>query len=187
MKIMMEIPNRAILGSLLILNMLMATRISITCSIHPVLKRTPRSLLSPKLFPKSYPCPLWSSSFSFCLHTLHKSTSRAPSLSRYCSSLSALSMAAATAVGEPIEANPLIGDFDFPPFDVVEAKHVRPGIRTLLKNLVCFVLFFFHVTVFSVILFGFFFFVIFLFFVFMVSCVQFGFLGFLCYDCMLGV
>jgi len=156
MKLMMEIPNRAILGSLLIVIMLMATRISITCSIHPVLKRTPRSLLSPKLFPKSYPCPLWSSSFSFCLHTLRKSTSRAPSLSRYCSSLSALSMAASTAVDEPIEANPLIRDFDFPPFDVVEAKHVRPGIRALLKNLVCFVLFFFHVTVFWVILFGFF-------------------------------
>lgn len=34
-----------------------------------------------------------------------------------------------------LEDNPLLKDFDFPPFDVVEAKHVRPGIRTLLKNL----------------------------------------------------
>lgn len=155
---MMLIPNRAILGSLLIVSMLMATRISVTRSIHPVLKRKPLSLLSPKQFPKSYPCPLWSSSFSFCLHTLHKSTSRAPSLSRHCSSLSSLSMAAATAVDESIEANPLTRDFDFPPFDVVEAKHVRPGIRALLKNIVCFVLFFFDVTVFWVNLFSFFFF-----------------------------
>ncbi|KAB5547460.1 hypothetical protein DKX38_010866 [Salix brachista] len=38
----------------------------------------------------------------------------------------------ATIVDEP---NPLLQDFEFPPFDVVEDKHVRPGIRTLLKNL----------------------------------------------------
>lgn len=31
--------------------------------------------------------------------------------------------------------NPLLKHFDFPPFDVVEAKHVRPGIRTLLNKL----------------------------------------------------
>ncbi|ERN18084.1 hypothetical protein AMTR_s00046p00223780 [Amborella trichopoda] len=31
--------------------------------------------------------------------------------------------------------NPLLSDFTFPPFDVVEAKHVRPGMRTLLKQL----------------------------------------------------
>lgn len=31
--------------------------------------------------------------------------------------------------------NPLLTDFDFPPFDSVEAKHVRPGIRALLKKL----------------------------------------------------
>nr|POE76619.1 organellar oligopeptidase a, chloroplastic/mitochondrial [Quercus suber] len=36
---------------------------------------------------------------------------------------------------ESIESNPLLQDFDFPPFDVVEAKHVRPGIRALLKKL----------------------------------------------------
>ncbi|KAJ6732670.1 PROTEASE M3 THIMET OLIGOPEPTIDASE-RELATED [Salix koriyanagi] len=38
----------------------------------------------------------------------------------------------ATIVDEP---NPLLQDFEFPPFDVVEDKHVRPGIRALLKNL----------------------------------------------------
>ncbi|MED6132094.1 hypothetical protein PIB30_015882 [Stylosanthes scabra] len=31
--------------------------------------------------------------------------------------------------------NPLLKDFDFPPFDAVEAKHVRPGIRALLTKL----------------------------------------------------
>uniref|UniRef100_A0A7N1A657 oligopeptidase A n=1 Tax=Kalanchoe fedtschenkoi TaxID=63787 RepID=A0A7N1A657_KALFE len=31
--------------------------------------------------------------------------------------------------------NPLLQDFDFPPFDVVEPKHVRPGIRALLTQL----------------------------------------------------
>ncbi|KAF3621074.1 putative MADS-box transcription factor 27-like [Capsicum annuum] len=30
--------------------------------------------------------------------------------------------------------NHLLRDFDFPPFDVIEAKHVRPGIRALLKQ-----------------------------------------------------
>ncbi|KAI4314451.1 hypothetical protein L6164_027359 [Bauhinia variegata] len=42
---------------------------------------------------------------------------------------------AASALEENIEGNPLLQDFDFPPFDVVEAKHVRPGIRALLKIL----------------------------------------------------
>ncbi|KAF8016469.1 hypothetical protein BT93_H1861 [Corymbia citriodora subsp. variegata] len=32
-------------------------------------------------------------------------------------------------------SNPLLRDFEFPPFDVVEAKHVRPGILALLKKL----------------------------------------------------
>ncbi|RZC90636.1 hypothetical protein C5167_028470 [Papaver somniferum] len=31
--------------------------------------------------------------------------------------------------------NPLLEDFVFPPFDVIEPKHVRPGIKALLKQL----------------------------------------------------
>ncbi|KAI8541962.1 hypothetical protein RHMOL_Rhmol08G0101700 [Rhododendron molle] len=31
--------------------------------------------------------------------------------------------------------NPLLNDFYFPPFDAIQADHVRPGIRALLKNL----------------------------------------------------
>lgn len=119
--------------------MLLATRISVTSSIHSLLKRTQRSLSSPKQFlSKSSACRLRSTSFSFCTHTLHKSTSAAPSLSYSCSSLSASSMAAAAAADPPpIGVNPLLQDFEFPPFDVVEAKHVCPGIRALLKKLVC--------------------------------------------------
>lgn len=30
--------------------------------------------------------------------------------------------------------NPLLKDFDFPPFDCVKADHVRPGVRALLKK-----------------------------------------------------
>ncbi|XWS41685.1 hypothetical protein CRYUN_Cryun17cG0103800 [Craigia yunnanensis] len=44
-------------------------------------------------------------------------------------------MASSASVDENIESNPLLQDFDFPPFDVVEAKQVRPGIRALLKKL----------------------------------------------------
>ncbi|KAF7829255.1 putative cytosolic oligopeptidase A [Senna tora] len=127
-----------VLGALLIVNMLMATRLPLSRSIQPLLKRTPHSLLyskAPKHFPKSHPCPLWSSSFSFCLDIVHKST--APlSLSRTFSrsSFNTPSMAA-TSLEETPEGNPLLEDFDFPPFDVVEAKHVRPGIRAILKKL----------------------------------------------------
>lgn len=38
-------------------------------------------------------------------------------------------------VDAPVESNPLLQDFEFPPFDVIEAKHVRPGILALLKKL----------------------------------------------------
>ncbi|XP_044969828.1 organellar oligopeptidase A, chloroplastic/mitochondrial-like [Hordeum vulgare subsp. vulgare] len=31
--------------------------------------------------------------------------------------------------------NPLLADYDFPPFDRVEPSHVRPGIRALLARL----------------------------------------------------
>lgn len=34
------------------------------------------------------------------------------------------------------QENPLLKDFDFPPFDCVSADHVRPGVRALLKKVV---------------------------------------------------
>ncbi|KAJ7953486.1 Oligopeptidase A [Quillaja saponaria] len=132
---MFEMDKRAAVGALLIANMLMATRFTLSRSIHPLLKRTPYSVFSAKQLPKSHPCPLWSSSFSFCLDIHHKSTTPLSlSYSSFGSFVSASSMAT-TALDENIEANPLLQDFDFPPFDAVEAKHVRPGIRTLLKKL----------------------------------------------------
>ncbi|KAJ8769341.1 hypothetical protein K2173_002545 [Erythroxylum novogranatense] len=131
-------PCRTILGALLMLNIVMAlaSRISLSRSIHPILKRTPRSHCAPRYFRKSLPCPLWSSSFSFCLQALHKSTSLSHShcLSPCYSSLSVTSMVSA-AVDESLQANPLLQDFEFPPFDVVQAEHVRPGVRALLKKL----------------------------------------------------
>eukprot|EP00252_Welwitschia_mirabilis_P002388 TRINITY_DN1232_c0_g1_i1.p1 TRINITY_DN1232_c0_g1~~TRINITY_DN1232_c0_g1_i1.p1 ORF type:complete len:803 (-),score=167.24 TRINITY_DN1232_c0_g1_i1:385-2511(-) len=43
------------------------------------------------------------------------------------------SAAAAAAIAE--ERNPLLEDSPFPRFDIIEPKHVRPGIRALLKQL----------------------------------------------------
>lgn len=34
-----------------------------------------------------------------------------------------------------INDNPLLSDFDFPPFDCIQADHVRPGVRALLKKI----------------------------------------------------
>ncbi|WCJ32033.1 Zincin-like metalloproteases family protein [Euphorbia peplus] len=133
-------PKRLI-ASLLLVNMLMASRFSLSRSIHPILKHSSFSHFTPKHFPKSHPCPLWSSSFSFCLHHHHHHHHRSlptsttplsvsPSFSCY-SSLSPPSMASDDA----LNSNPLLHHFEFPPFDAVEAHHVRPGVRALLTKL----------------------------------------------------
>ncbi|KAL5556686.1 hypothetical protein UlMin_038922 [Ulmus minor] len=44
-------------------------------------------------------------------------------------------MATTAAVDDTLQSNPLLQDFEFPPFDSVQAEHVRPGIRALLKKL----------------------------------------------------
>ncbi|KAG2309931.1 hypothetical protein Bca52824_021488 [Brassica carinata] len=36
---------------------------------------------------------------------------------------------------DSLSSNPLLQNFEFPPFDVVDAHHVRPGIRSLLQQL----------------------------------------------------
>ncbi|KAJ6327919.1 hypothetical protein OIU77_009739 [Salix suchowensis] len=119
---------------LLIINLLMASRIPLSRSIL-LLQRTnnhfPHSHFTPKRFPKSYPCPLWSSSFSSCLQTLHQSSTTTATTPPY------ISICYSSISKDPVtdEANPLLQDFEFPPFNVVEASHVRPGIRALLKNL----------------------------------------------------
>ncbi|PNT69733.1 hypothetical protein BRADI_3g60550v3 [Brachypodium distachyon] len=50
-----------------------------------------------------------------------------------CSAYSSSSHAA-SAMAEQAD-NPLLADFDFPPFDRVDPSHVRPGIRALLSRL----------------------------------------------------
>lgn len=42
---------------------------------------------------------------------------------------------ATSALNDVVEPNPLLEQFVFPPFDAVESKHVRPGIRALLQKL----------------------------------------------------
>ncbi|XP_048537393.1 organellar oligopeptidase A, chloroplastic/mitochondrial-like [Triticum urartu] len=54
---------------------------------------------------------------------------RHPACSAYCTAASD-AMADADS-----RSNPLLADFDFPPFDRVEPAHVRPGIRALLTRL----------------------------------------------------
>ncbi|KAK9134204.1 hypothetical protein Syun_013534 [Stephania yunnanensis] len=108
-------------------------------------------LRSPQLLRKSHPCPLWSSSFEFCLDRRpYKSTSlikRCKPIALSSSSSSSSRCSATTSMASSAEApspsmeevrsgaNPLLREFDFPPFDAVEAEHVRPGIRALLQQL----------------------------------------------------
>lgn len=140
--------SRALLATLLIFNILMASRFSLSRSLHPIIIRhAPRrqfcnSRLAPRHLAKSYSCPLWSSSFYSCLQSpfLHKSRTTSSSFSSSCSfsSLSPPSASSMAAASVDDSNNPLLKDFEFPPFDVVEAEHVRPGIRGLLKKLVGF-------------------------------------------------
>ncbi|WJX56478.1 oligopeptidase A [Trifolium repens] len=121
--------------------MLMATRLTLTNSlsrsrsIKPLLKRTSRSIFCPKHSHKSLPCPLWSSSFSICIDSLHKSTSPSFTTSTSSRRFSSSSSMATSALNDVVEPNPLLEQFVFPPFDAVEPKHVRPGIRALLQKL----------------------------------------------------
>ncbi|KAL4179930.1 hypothetical protein AMTRI_Chr13g122610 [Amborella trichopoda] len=124
--------RRAVLLSTLIM-LLMAT------SISTLIFRT--RLVSPS---KSLPCPLWSSSFSLCRSKSSLSLSSrqykafcpAPSSPSRSSSYSCVRGSKLPSMAATVNVeNPLLSDFTFPPFDVVEAKHVRPGMRTLLKQL----------------------------------------------------
>ncbi|XP_021654006.2 probable cytosolic oligopeptidase A, partial [Hevea brasiliensis] len=98
-------------------------------------KLSPCCHFGPKKFLKSHHCPPLSSSFSFCLHSLHKSTAFCVFLHSSSPCYSSLSPPSMAAPDETLRSNPLTQDYEFPPFDVVEAEHVRPGIRALLKKL----------------------------------------------------
>ncbi|CAN8251513.1 unnamed protein product [Cochlearia groenlandica] len=142
-----------IIATIVLANMLMATTTS-RASLNLLLLRRPKlpnpkffsssssssSQFSPSSFRKSYPCPIWSSSFSFCLPPRSTLTSTSTSLPFRPFSSSPPSMSSASAVSamtsdEIHSSNPLLQDFDFPPFDSVDADHVRPGIRALLQHL----------------------------------------------------
>ena len=127
------LPNRGLIGALLIANMLMAARLSF--SIKPLVLCSSFPRISHKHFPKSHPFPLWSLSFSFCIQKLHKSPT-CPSVAPFSSHCSTSSMA--TAPQSTPEVNSLLQDFDFPTFDDVKADHVILGIRTILSELVRF-------------------------------------------------
>ncbi|KAG0453176.1 hypothetical protein HPP92_025543 [Vanilla planifolia] len=116
-------PNQAGVAYFIIVNLLMANAICFTrpLSLHRCATRIAR--LYRKNLDKSYPCPLWSSSFSYCRHRFSSGLRAVPSL------------AMAASSEESIDSNPLLRDFDFPPFDVVDARHVRPGIHEVLRRL----------------------------------------------------
>lgn len=144
----LTLSNRALYGTIFFITILMATTaFSITFSRSLPICLKP-SLANTKHFRlKSQSCPLWSSSFSFCLHTLtlrKSNTNPRKPLPLPVTAVRSFS-SASTVSGSPskmsanddINNNPLLKDFDFPPFDSIEAKHVRPGIRALLQQLVC--------------------------------------------------
>ncbi|KAL1810048.1 hypothetical protein ACET3Z_027038 [Daucus carota] len=115
-----------------LLLILMASRISSLSSslsrslpLCYYLKKPPHSNLTflPKHLRKSHPCPLWSSSFPLCLPPRRSSASRRR-----------ITTAASPTMAAVDQDNPLLKDFDFPPFDCVTADHVRPGVRALLKK-----------------------------------------------------
>ncbi|GKB14269.1 probable cytosolic oligopeptidase A, partial [Tanacetum coccineum] len=109
----------------------MATIISIARSFQrPLIYSTTKSSssISNKHLRKSHICPLWSPSFFRCLSLRHR---HAP-LSRATNQ----SLSRAAAMSTATDDNPLLKEFEFPPFDSIDASHVRPGMRTLLKKLV---------------------------------------------------
>ena len=115
----------------------LAARSRSLCAARPSLLRAP-SCRGP--LHQSPACALWSSSLSFCLSPVRRSTCPLSSSAAFCSSPSPLPKMAAAAVTTispaSVDSNPLLKDFDFPPFDVVRAEDVVPGVRELLGRLV---------------------------------------------------
>ncbi|KAL9245908.1 hypothetical protein vseg_019505 [Gypsophila vaccaria] len=108
-----------------------------------LLRRSP-----PHLRRKSLPCPLYSAAFSSCLRLHRRRASsfsavsssppprnfKSPPSRAFCMASSAVDSAVASP--EIVDAgNPLLTEFDFPPFDSVCADHVRPGVLALLRQL----------------------------------------------------
>ncbi|KAL8197976.1 hypothetical protein R6Q57_030003 [Mikania cordata] len=83
---------------------------------------------TPKSHLKSPFCPLRPSSFYFRLRP-------SPPLLQHSSVAAFFSGQPQSPSPTSIEENPLLQDFEFPPFDVIDASHVRPGMRALLNML----------------------------------------------------
>ncbi|GAB2283003.1 hypothetical protein Dimus_017535 [Dionaea muscipula] len=139
---------------LLLVHMLMASCVSITrppkallpltllrCSASSSYSPSNSLISSPKHLRKSScPCPLWSTSLSFCLHSRPKHTTSLTLSSSYVRAAAPMTASSAPigsgdGIPDDVNSNPLLQDFDFPPFDAVKAEHVRPAIRALLKKL----------------------------------------------------
>ncbi|KAH0892356.1 hypothetical protein HID58_054785 [Brassica napus] len=134
-----------------IANTLMATTTTSRASLNLLLRRSPSKLRNAKFFssssqfrpstlPKSYSCPIWSSSFSFCLPP--RSTSTSLPFRQFSSSPPSMSSAIAAAVSSAVSdesllsSNPLLQDFDFPPFDSVDAEHLENSVEPSWPKLV---------------------------------------------------
>ncbi|KAL3525532.1 hypothetical protein ACH5RR_013904 [Cinchona calisaya] len=137
--------SRAKYGFILFVTMLLATWLPLAArQIQPFcLKRPysfPFSKSNPKHFPKSRKCPLWSSSLSLCLDTIHNRSNKNPTKKSTISTSAVRSFSAAKStfseqLPSRMSDNPLLTDFNFPPFDSIQADHVRPGIGALLNQL----------------------------------------------------
>ncbi|KVI02756.1 Neurolysin/Thimet oligopeptidase, domain 2 [Cynara cardunculus var. scolymus] len=75
------------------------------------------------------------------VHTLRSSTPKSRlssihlSFRRRSPAVASFSDQVPSSISTTIKDNPLLKDFKFPPFDVIDASHVRPGMRALLKKL----------------------------------------------------
>ncbi|KAJ1692478.1 hypothetical protein LUZ63_009176 [Rhynchospora breviuscula] len=109
-------------STILLLAMLSLSRFSLTRSL-------PISLLRRQSKPSlSLSCPVLPLSYPFSSYLRHRSKSQSPPIC-------AASMASHPTAPFIDSDNPLLNDFVFPPFDVVEAKHVQPGIKELIRRL----------------------------------------------------
>ncbi|KAL9999036.1 putative oligopeptidase A [Helianthus debilis subsp. tardiflorus] len=129
---------RSIAPTLLIVVISMATIISLARSFRRPICST--SSLTSKHLNKSRICPLWSPSFFRCLPPPHRTTllrhRHSPPLTSVNRLRASLSSATIPSTMSTVsDDNPLLKNFDFPPFDSIDASHVRPGMRALLKKL----------------------------------------------------
>lgn len=119
-----------LIAATILITMLSLSRFSLTRSL-PISLHT--SLLKQSLYKKpALSCP--------ALPLSHPFSAYLRQLPKFNRPICAATMASDSTV-DPTPSlinsdNPLLKDFDFPPFDVVEPNHVRPGIRELIRRLV---------------------------------------------------